>query len=202
MKDRHQFISNVQVKPAHQYLNENAKLCHTLSLTAFNSPKFPFFAKCALRLALELPAHTPHRERRTLENDKMSTLAALGKTGDRQSRIMAVSLKMSAANRYILHSGSNDVPSLCANSIVAIRPMLSCKTLRSNAAVGLAEASPTPTPVFGQRSSSDSTGDRNSLVGFGRPAWTSSESATAVSDGRTWVLITMHCGSGTMADAV
>jgi hypothetical protein len=45
-----------------------------------------------------------------------------------------------------LHSGSSAVPSLCANRIVAIRPMLSCSTFNSRAAVGLADASPTPTP--------------------------------------------------------
>lgn len=60
--------------------------------------------------------------------------------------IMAVSLKMSAASRYILHSGSSAVPSLWAKSIVAMRPMDSCSTDKSSAAVGEAFASPTPTP--------------------------------------------------------
>jgi hypothetical protein len=59
---------------------------------------------------------------------------------------MAVSLKISATSRYILHSGSSDVPSLWANRIVAIRPIDSWITLRSSAAVGDADASPTPTP--------------------------------------------------------
>lgn len=115
--------------------------------TAFNSPRFPFLAKCALRLALALPAHTPHSERRTLENEKTITRNGLGKAGDRQSSIMALSLNMSAARRYILHSGSRDVPSLWANRIVTIRPMDSCSTLSKRAAVGEAFASPTPTPV-------------------------------------------------------
>jgi hypothetical protein len=61
---------------------------------------------------------------------------------------MAVSLKMSAARRYILHSGSREVPNLCANKMVAIRPMDSWSTESSSAAVGEAEASPTPTPVL------------------------------------------------------
>lgn len=119
----------------------------THKLTAFNSPRFPRFAKCADKLALALPAHTPQRDLNTLEKDNINTRAAFGNAGDRQSRIMAVSLKTSAARRYILHSGSRDVPSLCANRIVAIRPMDSCRTESNNAAVGEAEASPTPTPV-------------------------------------------------------
>lgn len=75
------------------------------------------------------------------------TLAVLGKAGDRQSKIIAVSLKTSAARRYILHSGSSDVPSLCAKRMVAILPMDSCSTERRRAAVGDADASPTPTPI-------------------------------------------------------
>jgi hypothetical protein len=85
---------------------------------------------------LELPAATPHSERRTLERLSKTTLADLGKAGDKQSSIIAPSLKMSAASRYILHSGSSDVPSLCAKRIVAILPMLSCSTERRSAAVG------------------------------------------------------------------
>lgn len=81
-------------------------------LTAFNSPRFPHFAKCALRLAFELPAATPHKALRILEKLSRTTLRGLGKAGERQSRIMAASLKTSAANRYILHSGSRVVPSL------------------------------------------------------------------------------------------
>lgn len=116
-------------------------------LTAFNSPRLPHLAKCALKLALELPAQTPHRALSTLEKLSRITLGTFGRAGDRQSRIIAVSLNMSAASLYILHSGSSDVPSLCANAIVAIRPMLSWSTESSSAAVGEAEASPTPTPV-------------------------------------------------------
>jgi len=59
-----------------------------------------------------------------------------GSAGDRQSKIIAASLNMSAAKRYILHSGSSAVPSLWAKRIVAIRPILSCNTDSNNAAVG------------------------------------------------------------------
>jgi hypothetical protein len=83
-----------------------------------------------------------------LEKLRMITLTGLGNAGERQSSIIAVSLKISAASRYILHSGSRLVPSLCAKRMVAILPALSCKTESSNAAVGDAEASPTPTPVW------------------------------------------------------
>jgi hypothetical protein len=55
-------------------------------------------------------------------------------------------LNTSADSLYILHSGSRDVPSLCANRIVAIRPMLSWRTERRSAAVGEAWESPTPIP--------------------------------------------------------
>ena len=116
--------------------------------TAFSSPRLPHLAKCALKLAFELPAATPHNALSTLEKLKSITLGSFGSVGERQSRIIAVSLKTSAANRYILHSGSRDVPSLCAKRIVAIRPMLSCRTFRSRAAVGDADASPTPTPTY------------------------------------------------------
>jgi hypothetical protein len=74
------------------------------------------------------------------------TLIGLGNTGERQSKTIAVSLKTSAANLHILHSGSSDVPSLWAKRIVARRPADSCKTERMRAAVGEADASPTPTP--------------------------------------------------------
>ncbi|KAJ4395709.1 hypothetical protein N0V91_010678 [Didymella pomorum] len=50
--------------------------------------------------------------RKQLEKLSTITRAGFGKAGDKQSRTMAVSLKMSAASLYILHSGSNDVPSL------------------------------------------------------------------------------------------
>jgi hypothetical protein len=69
-----------------------------------------------------------------------------GNAGDKQSRIMAASLNTSAAKRYILHSGSSEVPNRWAKRIVAILPMLSCSTVSSSAAVGEAVASPTPTP--------------------------------------------------------
>ena len=94
-------------------------------LTAFSSPRLPHFAKWALRLALELPAATPHKARRMLEKLNRITLGIFDSAGDRQSSTIAVSLKMSAAKRYILHSGSRAVPSLWANRIVAILPVLS-----------------------------------------------------------------------------
>jgi hypothetical protein len=59
---------------------------------------------------------------------------------------MALSLKISAANLYILHSGSRDVPSLCAKRIVAMRPADSWRMESRSAEVGEAVASPTPTP--------------------------------------------------------
>jgi hypothetical protein len=116
--------------------------------TAFSSPKFPCVAKWALRDAFELPAATPHKLRSTLEQLSKTTLDALGSAGDKQSRIIAESLNMSAANRYILHSGSSDVPSLWAKRIVAIRPILSWRTERRSAAVGEACESPTPMPIY------------------------------------------------------
>lgn len=94
-------------------------------LTAFSSPRLPHFAKWALRLALELPAATPHKARRMLEKLSRITLGTFDSAGDKQSSTIAVSLKMSAAKRYILHSGSKAVPSLWANRIVAILPVLS-----------------------------------------------------------------------------
>ena len=115
--------------------------------TAFSSPRLPHFAKCALKLAFELPAATPQSALSTLEKLKSTTLGSLGSAGERQSKTIAVSLNTSAASRYILHSGSREVPSLCANRMVAMRPILSCKTERRSAAVGEADASPTPTPI-------------------------------------------------------
>lgn len=115
-------------------------------LTALSSPKFPCVAKWALKDAFELPAATPHRERSTLERLRINILEDFGNAGERQSRIMAASLNISAANLYILHSGSRDVPSLCAKIIVAILPMLSWSTERRSAAVGDACESPTPIP--------------------------------------------------------
>ena len=46
---------------------------------------------------------------KTLEKLKSKTLGPLGNAGDKQSNTMAVSLKISAASRYILHSGSKAV---------------------------------------------------------------------------------------------
>lgn len=114
--------------------------------TALSSPRLPHLAKCALRLALELPAATPHNALSTLEKPNNTTLGVFGKAGDRQSSTIALSLNISAASLYILHSGSSELPSLCANRIVATLPILSCNTESKIAAVGDAEASPTPTP--------------------------------------------------------
>jgi hypothetical protein len=72
----------------------------------------------------------------------------LGKAGDKQSRIIAVSLKTSAAKRNILHSGSRAVPRRCAKRIVAMRPVDSWSTERRSAEVGEAVESPTPTPGY------------------------------------------------------
>jgi hypothetical protein len=74
---------------------------------------------------LELPAATPQSDRSILERLSKATLEAFGSAGERQSKSIAASLKMSAARRYILHSGSSDVPSLWANRMVAILPILS-----------------------------------------------------------------------------
>lgn len=74
--------------------------------------------------------------------------APAGTPGERQSRIMATSLKTSAASRYVLHSGSRAVPTRWAKQIVAMRPDISCRMCRSSADVGEALALPTPTPVY------------------------------------------------------
>lgn len=81
-----------------------------------------------------------------LEKLSKASLGAFGNAGERQSSIIAVSLKTSAASLYILHSGSSEVPNLWAKTTVAMRPMLSWMMESSSAAVGEAEASPTPTP--------------------------------------------------------
>jgi hypothetical protein len=60
---------------------------------------------------------------------------------------MAASLKMSAAKRQRLHSGSRERPRRDAKRIVPMRPMESWRTERRRAVVGEAVASPTPTPV-------------------------------------------------------
>ena len=112
---------------------------------AFNSPRLPQRAKCALRLALAEPAATPQRALRTLLKLRISTLTGFGNAGERQSSTNAKSFKMSASKRYILHSGSRDVPNLQAKRIVAMRPADSCNMERISAAVGEAEESPTPT---------------------------------------------------------
>ena len=48
-----------------------------------------------------------------------------------------------------MHSGSMAWPKRCANRIVASRPVDSCSTVRSTAAVALEEESPTPKPGVG-----------------------------------------------------
>ena len=93
--------------------------CLTL---AFNSPTLPFFAKCTLRLVLDAPAATPHRARSDPERHSSASLAVRGNAGDRQSISIAESLKMSARNRYFLHSASSAGPNLYAKRIVAMRP--------------------------------------------------------------------------------
>ena len=70
-----------------------------------------------------------------------------GTIGEKQSSNIARSLKISAAKRYILHSGSRAVPTRWAKRIVAIRPDVSCKMCRRRAEVGEALALPTPTPA-------------------------------------------------------
>ena len=116
-----------------------------LLLTALSSPKLPHFAKCLLKLALLLPAATPQSALSTPAVVNADIIKGLGNAGLAQSNTMAVSLNMSAANRHILHSGSKASPNLCAKAIVARRPMESWSTERRRAAVGEAEASPTPT---------------------------------------------------------
>lgn len=103
-------------------MKDNERKGIKVKLTALTSPKFPALAKCALRLALELPAQTPHSARKQLPTLQIATRIGLGKMGDRTSSTMDESLKMSAANRYILHSGSSAVPSRCANMMVEMRP--------------------------------------------------------------------------------
>lgn len=130
-------------------LPSNQRSCRVTarSLTAFSSPRLPHFAKCALKLALDDPAATPHKALSTLELLNSRTLGPWGKAGERQSKSIAASLKTSAAKRYILHSGSRAVPSRSAKRMVAIRPVDSWRMERRSAVVGLAEASPTPKPI-------------------------------------------------------
>lgn len=116
-------------------------------LTALSSAKFPHLEKWALRLAFELPPATPHRARKTPAVLRIVTrMTPAGTIGERQSRIMAISLNTSAASRYVLHSGSRAVPTRCANKMVATRPDESCRMCRRRADVGDALALPTPTP--------------------------------------------------------
>ena len=115
-------------------------------LTAFSSPKLPLLAKCALRLAFAEPAATPQRARSAADALSRLTRSGLGKAGERQSRIMAASLKMSATRRQRLHSGSRERPRRAAKRMVAMRPVESWRTERRRAVVGEAVASPTPTP--------------------------------------------------------
>jgi hypothetical protein len=89
---------------------------------AFNSPRFPQRAKWADRLAFELPAATPHNDRKMLLKLRITTRIGFGKIGDSTSRMKALSFKTSASNRYILHSGSRDVPKRWAKRMVASRP--------------------------------------------------------------------------------
>jgi hypothetical protein len=116
--------------------------------TAFSSAKFPHRAKWALKLAFELPPATPHSARSTpaVLRTVTRTIPA-GTIGERQSMIMAISLKTSAASLYVLHSGSRAVPTRWAKRIVAILPDMSCKMWSKRAEVGDASALPTPTPV-------------------------------------------------------
>jgi hypothetical protein len=79
---------------------------------AFNSPTFPVFAKCTLKLAFEALPATPHNALKDPERHKNGILTDRGNAGDRQSMSIAESLKMSAMNRYFLHSASKAGPNL------------------------------------------------------------------------------------------
>lgn len=73
---------------------------------------------------------------------------------------MAESLRISARNRYILHSGSSDVPSRAAKRIVAKRPSDDCSTESRIAVVGEEDDEPTPTDSSTARdASSDAIDD-------------------------------------------
>lgn len=116
-----------------------------LESLAFSSPKLPHCAKCALKLALAEPAATPQSALSTLLKLRTMTRIDFGNSGERQSSVKPISLSTSASKRYILHSGSSADPRRNAKTIVAIRPADSCMILKSNAAVGDAVESPTPT---------------------------------------------------------
>lgn len=114
--------------------------------TALTSAKFPHLAKCALKLAFELPPATPHNALNTPATLKTPTLSFPGAMGEKQSNTMAASLNTSAASRYVLHSGSIAVPARCAKRIVAILPEVSWRMCRRRAEVGEARTLPTPMP--------------------------------------------------------
>ncbi|KAK5634295.1 hypothetical protein RRF57_010009 [Xylaria bambusicola] len=66
---------------------------------ALSSARLPDRAKCALRLALADPPETPHNARSTPDMQSATTLAGPGSAGERTSRNMAESLKISARKR-------------------------------------------------------------------------------------------------------
>ena len=59
---------------------------------AFNSPTFPLFAKCTLKLAFVAPPATPHRALSDPERHKSATRIDPGKIGEQKSRTMPRSL--------------------------------------------------------------------------------------------------------------
>lgn len=101
-----------------------------LASLAFSSPKSPTpfsgVAKCNVKADLEPPAATPHNAR----SDPLKHRAAIrspetgpgndhgtsngiyteSNKGERASRVIAASLRMSASKRYVLASGKRDVP--------------------------------------------------------------------------------------------
>ena len=158
-------------------LSEN-KLRHTsipskpitvswLASFALSSPTFPTFAKCILSAALDAPPHTPQIARITPARQIDARRIWDGSTGERQSKTNAISLNISADNRYILASGANAGPYFQANNIafdfqkyfrvssrdqrlygdiLANRPVASWETVRRTALVEDACSSPTPKP--------------------------------------------------------
>lgn len=85
-----------------------------------------------------------------LEMEYITTLIVGENIGERQSTTIAVSLKISAESRYILHSGSRAVPRRWANRIVAKRPKVDWSMDRKIALVEEAFASPTPMPKYSE----------------------------------------------------
>lgn len=77
---------------------------------------------------------------------KLSTVTRIlfGKTGERQFNTKPVSFSTSASSRYILHSGSREVPKRWAKRMVARRPAESCRMENNSAVVEEAFESPTP----------------------------------------------------------